>query len=68
MKKNVWVGYGSIHEKVGAVEYLMPKELAKMLLKTRHGTEANMRPQDFLVKYVNEEVGLLRKCEKVTLY
>lgn len=49
----------------GGIEYNMPKEFAKMLLKSRKGNEVNMQPQDFLCKYVNEELGILGNCTKV---
>lgn len=58
---------GSLHEKVGSVEYIMPREFAAELLKTRRGEEKNMPQQEFLVKYVNEECGLLYHCVSVTL-
>lgn len=57
---------GDSHDKAGSVEYQMPKKMAEELLKIRRGTEKNMRPQDFLVKYVNDECGLLYHCTKVT--
>ena len=57
---------GTSHDKVGSVEYQMPKEFANELLKTRKGQDKNMRPQDFLVQYVNEECGLLYNCTRVT--
>lgn len=57
---------GDGHSKVGSVEYQMPEKMADELLKLRKGMEKNMRPQDFLVKYVNEECGLLYNCVKVT--
>ena len=66
--KSSYVKQGSLHERVGSVEYQMPKMFADELLKARKGAEKNMRPQDFLVKYVNEECGLMRTCVKVTLY
>ena len=58
---------GTLHEKVGSYEYIMPQAFAVELLKTRKGEEKNMQPQDYLVKYVNEECGLNRTCTKVTL-
>ena len=58
---------GTLHEKVGSVEYIMPQDFATELLKTRKGEEKKMNPQDFLVKYVNEECGLLYHCVSVTL-
>lgn len=48
------------------IEYNMSAELAKNLLKNRKGTEQNMRPQDFLCKYVNEHYNLLGNCVSVT--
>ena len=54
--------------KCGQIEYKMPKAIADELLKIRKGEERNMRPQDFLIKYVNEEYGLLRECIKVILF
>ena len=53
--------------KAGAVEYQMPQKFADELLKVRKGEEKNMRPQDFLVQYVNNECGLMYNCVKVTL-
>ncbi len=52
--------------KVGAVEYQMPQMMADELLKERKGQEKNMRPQDYLVKYVNEQCGLMYNCVRVT--
>lgn len=52
--------------KVGAIEYQMPQKMADELLKTRKGMEKNMRPQDYLVKYVNEQNRLLYNCVRVT--
>ena len=56
---------GTEHCKVGSFEYQMPHEFASEILKNRKGQERNMRPQDFLVKYVNEECGLLYNCTRV---
>jgi hypothetical protein len=58
---------GTLHEKVGAVEYQMSAAAADEILRSRKGTDKNMRPRDYLVKYINEEAGLLRKCTKVTI-
>ncbi len=58
--------YEASSNKIGSIEYQMPKKMADELLKARKGAERNMRPQDFLIKYVNEECGLLRACTKVT--
>ena len=57
---------GTLSQKSGSVEYQMPKKFADELLKARKGQEKNMHPQDFLVKYVNDECGLLHNCTKVT--
>ena len=56
------------HEKAGAIEYAMPEILAQEILKTRHGTEKNMHPDEFLIKVVNETFGLKDKCVKVTRF
>lgn len=56
----------TVFKKPGAIEYQMPQKFADELLKTRKGTEKNMRPQEFLVKYVNEECGLMYNCTRVT--
>ena len=50
--------------KVGNCEYLMNKKMATELLKLKKGNQNN---QDYLVDYVNEQCGLLRKCTKVTI-
>ena len=52
--------------KVGALEYQMPQAMADTLLKERKGQEKNMRPQDYLVKYINEQGGVLYNCVRVT--
>ena len=51
--------------KVGSIEYSMPDAMANELMKTRKGEEKKLNKQDFLIKYVNEECGLLRNCTKV---
>lgn len=58
---------GSLHEKAGAVEYQMSAAAAEEILRSRKGADKNLRPQDYLIKYINEEAGLLRKCTKVTI-
>lgn len=55
----------SDYNKAGSVEYSMPQKLADELLKQRKGSERNMDKQAFLVKYVNEQCGLLYNCVKV---
>ncbi len=59
---------GTLHEKVGSIEYKMPEAMAKSILKQRRDGDKNMRPQDYLVKYVNEELNLMRHCVKVITY
>ena len=59
---------GSSHEKVGSIEYRMPKAFANELLKSRKGEDKTMNPQEYLIKYVNEDCHLLRKCDAVTVY
>lgn len=59
---------GSLHEKVGDVEYKMPKAMADALLKDRKGDDKKMRPQDYLIQVVNDNFGLLYHCSKVIVY
>lgn len=51
--------------KAGFIEYKMSDKMARELLKERSGQEANMRPNDFLCKVVNEQFGLKGYCTKV---
>ena len=46
-------------------EYNMSKEMATEILKTRQGSDKKMEPQKYLVKYVNEQQGLLYEVVKV---
>lgn len=64
----VIVKEGNLHQRVGAVEYKMPREMAKELLKNRKGTDIKMNPNDYLCKVVNESFGLLRHCDNVIQY
>ena len=50
----------------GPIEYEMPKEMAKILLAERKGTDRNMHPQEYLKKVVNEDFGIKGNCVKVT--
>ena len=59
---------GTLHERAGAIEYKMPKQMAKELLRTRKGDDLKMRPNDYLVKVVNENFGLLHHCTRVIQY
>ena len=53
--------------KVGSIEYQMARDMANELLSSRKGADKNMQPQDFLIKYVNEECGLMYNCTRVIL-
>lgn len=52
----------------GSVEYRMSKEMAKDILGDRKGPDKKIPAQKYLVNYVNEQMGLLYKCVKVTLF
>ena len=67
MKANVENNSQSVWAKpfYGEIEYEMPKELAKQILATRKGPFANMHPQEYLKKVVNEEFGLKGNCTNV---
>ena len=49
----------------GAVEYKMPIEMAKNLLKNRKGEDKKLRPNEFLCKVVNAEFGIKGTCVNV---
>ena len=50
-------------------QYLMSKDMADAYLKARKGEEEKkMNPQAYLVKVVNDEFNLLRKCTQVNIY
>lgn len=51
--------------KAGSVKYSMKYSTAQALLKDRQGKDKQMRPQDYLVMYVNEQLGLLYNCTEV---
>ena len=46
-------------------EYNITEKMADEILKTRKGTDKKMEPQKYLVKYVNEQAGLLYEVSKV---
>ena len=52
----------------GSIEYKMPAEMAKIILKERKGNDARMDPQKYLCNYVNEQYGLKGNCVNVILY
>ena len=47
-------------------EYNISQEMADELLKNRRGEEKKMKPQDFLIKYVNEQMCLRLPVSKVS--
>jgi len=49
----------------GGIEYEMSKEMAKALLATRKGADANLPPQKFLCQVVNAEFGVKGNCVRV---
>lgn len=53
--------------KNGTFEYQMPTLFAQTLLDERKGEEKKMNPQEYLIKYVNEQCGLLGICTAVVL-
>ena len=46
-------------------EYKMSVEMAEAVLKERKGEDKKSRGQDYLVKYVNEQFGLLLPVVRV---
>jgi hypothetical protein len=53
-------------EKVyGKIEYKMSRQMANWYLKARKGDELKMRPNDYLCRVVDEQFGLMGKCERV---
>lgn len=50
------------------VEYKMPTAFGKKLLKERKGTDAKLKPNEYLCKYVNEQYGVKGTCTKVIFY
>ena len=68
MAKNKEDNMNTTKSYYGAIEYEMPKEMAKQILATRKGEERNMHPQEFLKKIVNTEFGILGNCVKVTTF
>ena len=49
-------------------EYKMPEAMARELLRTRDSADKKLRPNEYLCKYVNEHLGLLRPVSKVILF
>ena len=48
-------------------EYKMSKLMANEALNNRKGEEKKMKPQDYLIKYVNEQFGLRLPVVKVII-
>lgn len=47
-------------------EYKMPYQMAKMILKKKKNFKGSN--QDFLVRYVNDELGIMGTCVRVIEY
>lgn len=45
----------------------MSRQMANWYLKSRKGDELKMRPNEFLRRVVNDEFGLMGKCERVII-
>ena len=56
---------GTLHEKAGYIEYKMPEQMARELLKNRKGDEKKKNDQEYLVQIVNEQFGLRLPVTKV---
>ena len=50
----------------GTVEYKMTQTMATEILKARKNKKSN--PQEYLVNYVNTQMGLLRPCARVLTF
>lgn len=48
-----------------AVKYKMSEQMAKEYLRDRKGSDAKMRPNDYLCKVVNEEFNIKGICIEV---
>lgn len=48
-------------------EYVMTKTMADEVLKNRVGEEKKTNPKDYLIKYVNQEFGIMGTCINVVL-
>lgn len=48
-------------------EYKMSKKLFDAICATRKGEEKKMRPQDYVLKVVNEQYGLRWPCRRVII-
>ena len=46
-------------------EYNMSKTMSDEILKSRKGEDKKMEPQKYLVKFVNEQMGLMYEVKKV---
>ena len=54
-------------DKAGSVEYCMPKKMAEELARLSGKSKKTLNLQEYLIDYVNAELGLLNTCTKVTL-
>ena len=46
-------------------EYNMSNQMATEILKARTGSDKKMEPQKYLIKFVNEQMGLMYEVTKV---
>ena len=53
---------------INPYEYKMPETFARNLLSKRKGEEKNLKPQEYLCAYVNEQYGIKGTCVRVVLY
>lgn len=47
-------------------KYQMSEAMAKELMKNKKGEEKQMRPQEFLCHWVNQNCGIMGNCIQVT--
>lgn len=48
--------------------YKMSKQAFDEIVKARTGKEKNINPQDYVVKYVNDNYNLKGKCTEVSVH
>lgn len=48
-------------------EYKMSKKMFDAICSTRKGEEKKMRPQDYVLKVVNEQYNLRWPCRKIII-
>ena len=48
-------------------EYVMSKQMADEYIRSRSGEDLKLRPKDYLMKVVNEDMGIYGTCAKITI-